>query len=90
MISTASVFYISDSSFSMAELWAFLTIHIFMACLSSITRLIPYSPLEKIWNLLSKPTTGYPGAAIRARTSCMLYTFMEFIVKTPDQIGILE
>jgi hypothetical protein len=53
-------------------------------------KLKPSSFLQKIWNPFMKPITDYPDAAIRARTSCMLYTFMEFIVKTPDQIGILE
>jgi hypothetical protein len=52
--------------------------------------LIPYSPLEKIWNPLSKPITGHPGAAIRAKKSCTTYTPMEVIVKTPDQIRMLE
>jgi hypothetical protein len=51
MISTTSLFDISNSSFSTSELWTFLTIHIFMAYLSLIMELILSSLFEKIWNL---------------------------------------
>jgi hypothetical protein len=46
--------------------------------------------LKKYGTFSWKPITGYPGVAIRVRTSCMLYAFMEVIVETPDQIRILE
>jgi hypothetical protein len=60
MISTTSLFDISDSSFSMSELWTFLTIHIFMAYFPFIMKLTLSSAFKKIWNPFTNPATSCP------------------------------